>query len=166
MRMKTVEQIIRVVETTAQQFSQGYGIDHSYQIAVNQVSQEYDVEYQTIGDACCRRLDLDHIGEFKKMLRTTFEGDPNDLLNLLLSKTSRFNHERIEEFFSTFRNGGGITATRTSDTFVSYTIQLRKGDSDVVSALSQLRGVQPEEILAELVVEVAKEHLKQAVSRL
>lgn len=166
MRWETVEQILKVIAVSGQRFSQGYGIDQSYQHGVSRVSQEYGVAYQTIGDACRRRLGLDNVGEFKAMLRDTLEGDPSDLRNLMLRKTPSLYHEQIEEFFSKLKNGRATTEAKLSDTIVRYTVQLRKEDSDVLRALAQLLGGQPEEILAQIAVEAVKERMKQAVSQL
>jgi len=165
MRWKTVDQILRVIGVAAQRFSQGYGIDSSYQDGVRLVSREDGVAYQTIGDACRRRLDLDNVGEFKRMLRTALEGNPNDLRDLILGKVP-FYEQRINEFFQKLKNGVGITNPKTSEPFVSYTIHLQKGDSDILRALAQLLGTMPEEILAEIAIEVIKDRMKKTVSKL
>jgi len=166
MRWETIEQILKVTTIAAQKSAQGYGIDQSYQKGVERVSQDYSVTYQTIGDACRRRLGLDNIGEFKIMLKAAIEGDESDLRGLLLRKTPKSYHERIEDFFSKLKNGRFTTEEKPPDTFVSYTIQLRKNDSDILSALSQLLGRKPEEILAEISIEAVKERMKKAVSKL
>jgi len=166
MRWETVEQILKVIAVTAQNFNQGDRIDHSYQHAVNRVSKEYGIAYQTIGDACRRRLGLDHVGDFKTMLKAALEGNSIDLRNLILRKTPPSYHKRIDEFFSNLKNGGVITKAPTSDTFVSYTVRLRKSDSDVLRALAELSGGKPEEILAEVAVGAVKERMKKAVNQL
>ena len=166
MRWKTVEQILKVIAIAAQNFNQGDDIDHSYQHAVNQVSKEYDVTYQTIGDACRRRLGLDHIGDFKAILKAALEGNSIDLRNLILSKTPTSYHNRINEFFSNLKSGGDITKPQDSETYVNYTIQLKKSDSNVLSALAELLGGKPEEILAEVAVGAVKDRMKKAVNQL
>ncbi|KKL90106.1 hypothetical protein LCGC14_1907990 [marine sediment metagenome] len=168
MRSETLEQILKVITVAAQRYNQGDGIDHSYQYGVSRVSQEYGIRYQTIGDACRRRLGLKHIGEFKAMLKASFEGDTNKLRDVLLSKTSRFYHDRINDFFSKFTNIRATTEVeeKEPDTFVPYTVKLRKRDSDVLIALAQLSGGQPEEILLEASVEAIKDRMKKAVNKL
>ena len=168
MRQETLEQILKVVSVAAQRYSLGDGIDHSYQYGVSRVSQEYGVAYQTIGDACRRRLGLDHVGEFKTMLKAGFEGDINKLRDVLLRKTSRFYHDRINDFFPKLMNDVAATEAvpEKSDTFVPYTVQLRKSDSDVLIALAHLLGGQPEDVLAKVAVNALKDCMKKAVNQL
>jgi hypothetical protein len=168
MRQETLEQILKVISLAAQRYSIGDGIDRSYQYGVSRVSQEYGIAYQTIGDACRRRLGLDHVGEFKMMLKDSIEGDPSQLRDVLMRKTSRFYHDRINDFFPKLRNGGTTNEIKAKnpDTFVTYTVQLRKGDSDVLRALAQLLSGEPEEVLVDVAVEAIKDRMKKAVNRL
>jgi hypothetical protein len=168
MRSETLEQILKVISVAAQRYDLGDGIDHTYQYAISRVSQEYRVAYQTIGDACRRRLGLNHVGEFKTMLKSSLEGDPSQLRDLLLRNISQFYHDRIDDFFSKLKNGGPTSkvVAKKPDTFVTYTVQLRKGDSDVLRALAQLLGGQPEEIFVEIAVEALKDRMKKAVNQL
>jgi len=168
MRTETLEQILKVISVAAQRYELGDGIDHAYQYAVSRVRREYDVAYQTIGDACRRRLGLDHIGEFKTMLVSSFEGDSSKLRDFLLRRTSVMHHDRVNVFFSKLKNGRAASeiAAKQPDTFVTYTVQLRKGDSDVLRALAQLLGGQPGEILVDVAVEALKEQMKKAVNQL
>ena len=168
MRQETLEQILKVISLAAQRYSVGDRIDRSYQYGVNRVSQEYGIAYQTIGDACRRRLGLDCVGEFKTMLKASFEGDPSQLREVLVRKTSRFYHDRINDFFSNLSNGGATTKIKAKkpDTFVTYTVQLRKGDSDVLRALAQLLSGEPEEVLVDVAVEAIKDRMKKAVNQL
>jgi len=168
MRQETLEQILKVISLAAQRYSIGDGIDRSYQYAVNRVSQEYKIAYQTIGDACRRRLGLDHVGEFKTMLRACLEGDSKQLRDVLMRKNSRFYHDKINDFFSKLKNGGAITEIKAEkpDIFVTYTVQLRKSDSDVLKALAQLLSIEPEEVLVNVAVEAIKDRMKKAVSQL
>jgi len=152
-----------------QRYDLGNGIDDTYQYAVTRVSQEYHVAYQTIGDACRRRLGLDHVGEFKTMLKSSLEGDPSQLRDLLLRNTSHFYHVQIDDFFSRLKNNGTkskIVAPKKPETFITYTIQLRKSDSDILMALAQLLGGQPEEVFVDVAVEAIKDRMKNAVNQL
>lgn len=168
MRQETLEQILKVISVAAERNSLGDGIDHSYQYGVSRVSKEYGVAYQTIGDACRRRLGLDHVGEFKTMLKASLEGDSSKLRDVLLRNSPQFYHSRIDDFFSKPTNGGVTikTEAKQPDTFVTYTVQLRKSDSDVLIALSHLLDGQPEEVLVTVAVEALKDRMKKAVNRL
>lgn len=166
MRGETVEQILKVVSFSAKHFNQGESLEHSYQHAVSRVAQEYGIAYQTIGDACRRRLGLDNVGEFKTLLKSSLEGNPIDLRHLILRKTSNTYHSRINEFFAELKPGSASIATKQPETFVTYTIQLKKSDSDVLKALSQLLGDQPEDILVKVTVDAIKERMKKAVNQL
>ena len=167
MRQETLEQILKVISLAAQRYSNGDGIDRSYQYGVNRVSQEYNIAYQTIGDACRRRLGLDHVGEFKTMLKACLEGDPTQLSDVLIRKTSRFYHDKINDFFLNLKNGGVTTGIKEKkpDTFVPYTVQLKKSDSDILKALAQLLSGVPEEVLADVAVEAIKDRMKKAVNQ-
>ena len=99
------------------------------------------------------------------MLKAALEGNSIDLRNLILRKTPPSYHKRIDEFFSNLKNGGVTTKAPTSDTFVSYTIQLRKIDSDVLRALAELLGGKPQEILAQVAVGAIKERMKKVVNQ-
>ncbi len=167
MRWITVEQILRVIEVVVKSFKKGDRIDHIYQLAVHQVAKEYDVTYQTIGDACRRRLGLDTVGDFKRMLEAAaLEGDYSDLQNLLLSKPPHAYHERINKFFSTLKNGNTTTEVPSIDTYVNYNVRLRKSDSNVLEVLAQLLGEKPEKILAETAMKAVKERLRKVVDHL
>jgi hypothetical protein len=168
MRQETLEQILKVISFAAQRYSIGDGIDRSYQYGVNQVSQEYKIAYQTIGDACRRRLGLDHVGEFKTMLKACLEGDPTQLRDVLMRKTSQFYHDKINDFFLKLRDGGAATEIKATkpDTLVPYTVQLKKSDSDILKALAHLLNGEPEEVLADVAVEAIKDRMKKAVNQL
>ncbi len=168
MRQETLEQILKVISLASQRYSTGDGIDRSYQYGVSRVSIEYGIAYQTVGDACRRRLGLDHVGEFKTMLRACFEGDPSQLRDVLVRKNSRYYHDKINDFFSKLKNDKAAIEIKAQepDTFVTYTIQLRKSDSDVLKALSQLLSAEPEEVFADVAVEAIKEHMKKVISQL
>ena len=167
MRQETLEQILKVISLAAQRYSIGDGIDRSYQYGVNRVSQEYKIAYQTIGDACRRRLGLNHVGEFKTMLKACLDGDPSQLRDVLMRKTSRFYHDKINDFFSKLRNVETISEIKAKkpETFVPYTVQLKKSDSDILKALAQLLSGEPEEILADVAVEAIKDRMKKAVNQ-
>lgn len=167
MEINTLEQILKVVDFAAKHYSSGNGIDHSYQYGVKRVRQEYNVAYQTIGDGCRRRLGLDDIGEFKRMLQTALEGNPSQLRDLLLRKTSQSYHDKINDFFSKLAKGESISETKTKemDPPITYTIKLRKSDSDILLALAQLLGGKPEQILSDVTVEAIKERMKKAVNQ-
>ena len=73
---------------------------------------------------------------------------------------------RFYEFFSKLKNRGLATKEKPKDTIVRYTVQLREADSDILKALAQLLGRQPEELLAEIAAEAVKHRMKQTVSQL
>ena len=168
MRQETLDQILKVISVAAQCYSLGDGIDRSYQYGVSRVSQEYGVAYQTIGDACRRRLDLDHVGEFKTMLKASLEGDTNKLRNKLLSKTSSFYHDRINDFFAKLTSNSDTSGSTPEklDPYVTYTVRLRKGDSDILIALAHLLDSKPEEVLVKAAVDVLKDQMKKTVNKL
>jgi uncharacterized protein (DUF2249 family) len=111
-------------------------------------------------------LELVSVSEFKAMLRDALQGNATDLRNLILRKTPPSYHKRIHEFFSNLKNNAEITTASVPDTFVNYTIQLRKKDSDILRALAELSGGKPEKILADLSAVAIKERMKKAVSQL
>ena len=168
MRQETLDQILKVISLAAQRYSHGDAIDRSYQYGVSQVSQEYGVAYQTIGDACRRRLDFEHVGEFKMMLKESLEGDTSKLREKLISKTANFYHERINDFFSNLTSNSASSDSTLDklDTYVNYTVRLQKSDSDILVALAHLLGSKPEEVLVKAAVDVLKEKMKETVNKL
>lgn len=167
MRPETLEQILKVIELAARRYSIGGGIDRPYQYGVKRVSEEYGIAYQTVGDACRRRLGLDDIAQFKIMLKTCLEGDPIQLRDLLLRKNSHY-HDKINAFFIRFKNDGNAQKIKEEnpDTFISYNVQLRKNDSDVLRALAQILNGEPEKIFVDVAMEAIKDRMRKVVSQL
>jgi hypothetical protein len=83
-------------------------------------------------------------------------------------RLSFFDQKSVIKDFSNLSNGGATTEIKAKkpDTFVTYTVQLRKGDSDVLRALAQLLSGEPEEVLVDVAVEAIKDRMKKAVNQL
>jgi len=96
---KTIEQILEVLNKTSQFYKSGYPINKAYQKAVNDVSQAYSITYQTVADGCRRRLGLNNINEFIKVLSDWLNGKPDNLLDLLHKNTGDFEKYKIDQFF-------------------------------------------------------------------
>ncbi|HKQ07642.1 MAG TPA: hypothetical protein VJ464_21125 [Blastocatellia bacterium] len=165
MRTKTIDQVLKVIHVAKERYKLGHGIDDAYGYAVNHVAREYNRTYQTIGDGCSRRLGLDDVSEFRRMLKSAFDGNDGNLRRLLKSKTTPEHSSKIDESFSLLQSGAN-GRSRLPDVHITYTIQLPKADSDVLKALAQLQNRQPDELLAEVAAQAVKEKMKRAVNEL
>ncbi len=165
MRQETLEQILKVIALAAQRHNKGDGINRSYQYGVKSVSQEYGITYQTVADACRRRLGLSNVDEFKRILKTCLDGDQAQLRDLLLRKNPQL-RKNIDDFFLDLTADKDTSMIQEADTSVVYSIEMRKSDSDVLMALAQLLGREPEKLLIDIAVDAIKDRMKKTVSQL
>lgn len=95
---RTLNQILDVLGHLRKLYKSGRDLEKSYHLAVQRVSKKYDVSYQTIGDGCRRRLDLNSVVEFRQLVKQWIEGDLRDLKRVLKEKTEVSQHSRIDAF--------------------------------------------------------------------
>lgn len=167
MRQETLEQILKVITVAAQRYRNGDGINRSYQYGVKSVAQEYGITYQTVTDACRRRLGLGEVDEFKKILKACLDGDPIQMRDLLLRKSPQ-HQDKIADFLSDLKIDKDTSKVQPeeADASVVYSIEMRKSDSDVLMALAQLLDRDPEKLLVDVAVEAIKDRMKKTVSQL
>ncbi len=167
MRQETLEQIQKVISLAAQRYHRGDGINRAYQYGVKSVAKEYGITYQTIADACRRRLGLGEVDEFKKILKSCLEGDQISMRDLLVHNNPQL-HDEIDDFLSGLKIDKDTSKIqpREPDKSVVYSIEMRKSDSDVLMALAQLLGRKPEKLLIDIAVEAIKDQMKKTVNQL
>lgn len=96
---KTLDQILGVLDLTAKYKATGLPTSKAYQKAVKDIAHKYSVRYQTIADGCRRRLNLDNVNEFMKLLNEWLGGQPERLKELLINNIKEFDEYKVENFF-------------------------------------------------------------------
>ncbi|HDH05115.1 MAG TPA: hypothetical protein ENH01_05290 [Nitrospirae bacterium] len=102
LQSKTLEQILEVIGITKSNYAAGIPLNRSYHMAVQKVADTYEVRYQTIGDACRRRLGLKDIQDFYNLLKEYLNGYPDVLISVLKEYTDSTQHGRIDHFFQDY----------------------------------------------------------------
>jgi len=96
---RTIEQILAVLNDFKTFFDQGNSIPRAYRRAVKATAQKYNVRYQTIGDACRRRLGCEMVEGFYKLLQEWVRGEPWGLRDLLLKHASPDDRPAVFDLF-------------------------------------------------------------------
>ena len=148
MRERTAEQILKVLRLFRANFARGCSVSHAYQRAVNETSKSYSVTYQTIGDACRRRLGLARIDDFYDLLERWTHGDSKPLMDRLLKYSDAQLRNRIREFFLAKE----VPSIETSEAKLESrheTVSFRLGRDAAkrLLVLAGLEGITPEEWL-------------------
>lgn len=99
LKSKSVDQILDVLTESRARHSNGEPLIRAYQRAVEAVSKDYHVAYQTIGDLCRRRLQLPTINSFYNLLEQWVMGNPDPLMNVLQTHTTIQNHGKLNAYF-------------------------------------------------------------------
>lgn len=103
---KTLAQIIDVltrIKWTGTKYR--HGLINAYQTAVREVAKFNDIFYNTIADACTRRLQLDGRDEFLDLVEKWLAGDSKSLKLALKAHCNTSEHRIIDDFF---KNKGGF----------------------------------------------------------
>ena len=96
---KTLDQILGVLELTRKYYHTGLPVTKAYQKSVKDIAHRYSVRYQTIADGCRRRLYLDNVEEFIKLLSEWLVGKPLPLKELLIKNIGELDKYKVENFF-------------------------------------------------------------------
>jgi len=98
-RSRTVDQILEVIEISKTRYLSGSTITSSINVGIKEVAKSYQTSYQTIGDACRKRLGFNDIEEFKNVLLEYFSGNPTKIISVLKEHTDHELHDKINHFF-------------------------------------------------------------------
>lgn len=167
MQLNTIRQILEVLQGFNKNYSEGTSLKRSYQMAVQRVADSEGVTYQTIGDACRRRLCLNSISEFYEILRQWTDGDPTELIGQLKKNTNSNYHAEIDSFFgdsshrphkNRFPTNGGSVAESKSEVF---SLRLPEKEARMLKALAEIEGSSVAGYLAEIVTDSVKHQMKK-----
>lgn len=168
----TLDQILEVIKKSKSYYVSGSTIDKSIKMGIKNVSELYDVAYQTIEDACRRRLGLGKINEFRRMLSEYFNGNPNDIKTILREHTDTDLHNKINAFFNgndtSLKNTDEKTECLTSHRQVQenkteiFAVRLDEETSKKIRIVSGFFGVSPSEWISENIKKKINEDLENA----
>jgi len=165
MTPSTVEQLLQVFRLFRDNHAGGMPLHRSYHQAVRTVARNYSVTYQTIGDGCRRRLELNNINELYEILSAWVRGEPRALIHQLKEHSDPAAHSEIDKFFATTEptalpkpKPSVMGAPKDEPETVSF--RLRALDARMLRALAELEGVSVGELTARVVSETVRERMK------
>jgi hypothetical protein len=97
---QSVDQILAVLEQIRQNRRLGFGVESSTSRAIHEVASQYGIRYQTIGDGCRRRLGLQDISGFHRLVTDWLDGNATPLKSIIKRNASAQAVARIDSFFS------------------------------------------------------------------
>jgi hypothetical protein len=147
LRSSTVDQILEVIEISKTRYLSGASITSSINVGIKEVAKSYQTTYQTIGDACRKRLGFNDIEGFKNALLECFDGNPTKIISVLKEHTDPELHVKITNYF--FRdcdihqilpdqNKHAIISQQNSEVF---TFRLDSETSKTLKMLMSYKGV-------------------------
>ncbi len=157
LKRKSVEQIMAVLKRFQIRQRAGDPVTKAYQQAVEDVSKEYDVAYQTIGDLCRRRLGLGAINEFYNRLEKWVAGDPKPLAELLASHTSIEGRQLIEDFF---QEDLARLPTTERDKTELFSVRIEGAQARKLKAMLLVKGISVSDWLSKCVTKFINEEYK------
>lgn len=165
MNSHTIDQLLHVFRLFCERHAKGVPLRKSYTKAVREVANFESVTYQTIGDGCRRRLQLNKIDELYALLQQWVEGNPEPLMNQLKAASDHSAHDKIAAFFKSNVSSARVTHRQvmhaTSEVKIeTFSVRLSEHDTRVLRALAEIEGISPSEVLGELVGPAAVERLK------
>ena len=96
----SVQQLLDVLDRAYRNQAHGIPLPTAYHNAVRDVSNRYNVTYQTIGDLCRRRLGLDEIREFIDLLARWFRGETDPIRRRIKRQSPSTTYAMIDAFFA------------------------------------------------------------------
>jgi predicted HicB family RNase H-like nuclease len=157
LRSKTVDQVLEVVEISKRRYFSGLSITSSINVGIKEVARSYQTTYQTIGDACRKRLGFNDIEEFKDALLEYFRGNPTKIISVLKDHTDHELHHKINDYFSRRSNIRQINAQENKDKNISrqnsevFTFRLDSETSNILKMLVAYKGVSLSEWVSDAV---------------
>lgn len=165
MTPSTVHQLLQVFRLFRDNHAGGVALHRSYHEAVRTVARNHSVTYQTIGDGCRRRLELNNINELYAILSAWVRGDSRALILQLKEHSDPAAHSEIDKFFSTTEPTASpktkqsvMAAPKDEPETVSFRLQAR--DARILRALAELEGVSVGELTAGVVSEEVRKRMK------
>jgi len=132
-------------------------------MAIRQIAKAYNVRYQTIGDGCRRRLGLQDISEFRKLVKGWIDGDGKDLIDVLKKHSYQQGHTFIDDFFRNYPKEIRENIPRPVKTFnleesraTVFSFRLPNEEAKNLRALAALEEKPIPEWIASIVTEALK----------
>jgi len=164
MSPRTVAQMLQVFRLFRDNHASGIPLHKAYHEAVRTVARDHGVTYQTIGDACRRRLGLDEINELYMRLAAWLRGDANPLVDQLKRNSVTRAHADIDRFFSSGESSSMPMEEEASmpssvDESEAFSFRLPPSEAQKLRALAELEGVSPGELIARDVSAAVRERM-------
>ncbi len=99
LRSRTVDQILEVIDIAKVRYLSGSSITSAINAGIKEVAKSYHTSYQTIGDACRKRLGFHDMEEFKVVLLKYFAGNPTEIISVLKEHTDHELQGKINQYF-------------------------------------------------------------------
>lgn len=170
---KTLDQIIGVLELTAYYHKAGIPIPKAYQKSVKDIARKYSVRYQTIADGCRRRLNLENVNEFMKLLNEWIGGNTSRLKELLIKNIDEQDEYKVENFFDHNKispSTVSANAREVEETFEIITFKTPRNIASQLRSLAEVDGKSVQEfmnIITKKYVDVHyMEHIKNLINSL
>jgi hypothetical protein len=164
MTTDTLQQVLDVLTYAKQNHEAGLKIKYAYRDAIGRVAQEYDVNYQTIGDGCRRRLQLSSMDEFGRLITKWIEGNPDPLQRVLKSAINKRFHYLVDDFFQSMEEQP--EDSDSSEDHLSFTLQLGASEYRYLKILCELEECDQTELLQRLVSEGLHARMQQITEQL
>lgn len=166
---KTLDQILGVLDLTGKYCQTGLPIPKAYQKAVKDIAHKHSVRYQTIADGCRRRLNLDNVNEFMKLLTEWFGGNPRPLKDLLVKNIGQIDEYKVENFFDqkTVSSSTVKAAKREAeDTFEVITFKTPRNTASQLRALAEAEDKSIQDLMNVIVKQYVDQHYVEYVKNL
>jgi hypothetical protein len=146
MNSKTVRQILEVLALFRVKHANGDPLTVARQEAIREVARRYGVAYQTIEDACRRRLGFDEVSQFDTLLQDWVGGEYLPLMNQLTSRASSVTHTEIATFFRqhaspTERQQDVLTTGADSTPHEEVTVSVSQREARKLRAIAEIKGI-------------------------
>lgn len=170
LRERSVDQLLFLLVKVKDYHRLGFDIETAYKQSVSKTSKQFRVAYQTIGDLCRRRLGLDNIYQFYKVLQNWIDGDPSNLKNLIINHVSVTDRKRINNFLLDGESEIYDEISNQIDLLESIHINLEKKTIKSLKLIAENEGISMSDWIgneiARIVDERTKDWIREQLERL
>jgi len=166
---KTLDQILGVLDFTAKYKATGLPTSKAYQKAVKDIAHKYSVRYQTIADGCRRRLNLDNINEFMKLLDEWLGGHPERLKELIINNINEFDEYKVENFFDQNQLQSSFMPQdqkKVEEAFEVITFKIPRNISRQLRTLAEAEGKTTEYLASNIIKQYVDTHYVEYLKNL
>lgn len=166
---KTLDQILGVLELTRKYYNTGLPVTKAYQKSVKDIAHRYSVRYQTVADGCRRRLNLDNVEEFIKLLSEWLAGKALPLKELLINNIGELDEYKVENFFdqpAPVSTSKVVTSRNVEGTFEVVTFKAPRNIMSQLRVLAEVEEKSVQEFMNILIKQYVDEHYLTHVKNL